>query len=117
MNRRDFLRGATAAPLIFGLPTLFAQDEASRPAWLEAAFKRMKDNGLPGLVLVAPAAEDERRSLGEQLLKLVEQPNDDVRELFLETVVICMPPDLARKHGDGNRLLLSPRGEKIAADT
>jgi hypothetical protein len=117
MDRRTFL---LATPLVFGLRELFAQDAPpKKPAWLDEAFKRMKETARPGLVLVAPAADAERRTFGQEMHDLLESKEPDARELFVEAVVICLAPDVAAKHIDakGNRIMLDADGKVVASDT
>ncbi len=96
MDRRAFLQGMAASPLILGLPELFAQDE-KRPAWLTAALKRMKETRRCALVIVAPAEQEARVALGEQLLALVESKDASLRALAAECVVVCLRRDLSAK--------------------
>jgi len=119
MNRRDFILGAAATPLVFGLTDLFAQDAPAKPKWLDEAFKRMKETARPGLVLVAPAAAAERRTFGQEMLELIESKDLETRELFVEAVVICLAPEIAARHIDAsaNRVMLDADGKVVAGDT
>jgi hypothetical protein len=96
MDRRAFLQGLAASPMIFGLPELFSQDE-KRPAWLTAAIKRMKETKRCALVIVAPAEEEARVALGEQLLALVESKDASLKALAAECVAVCLRRELATK--------------------
>src|SRR4051812_6625627 len=54
-DRRTLLKTVAAAPLVFGLRELFAQDApAGRPEWFDAALQRMSGLGRFGVVLVVP---------------------------------------------------------------
>ncbi len=139
MNRREFL---AAAPMVFGLRELLAplaaaacgrQDNVKPPAWFTSALARMKQTSRPGLILVAPADEKERRNFGEQLYALVESKDADVREVLLEAVVVCLTPQLAARlvppavreaaadgrveGGEGTRVMLDSDGKRLAADS
>jgi hypothetical protein len=117
IDRRTFL----AAPLVFGLRDLLAQQPRDdRPAWWSAALDRMKATGRGGVVLVAPPAPV-RPLFGERLAALVPGPDPAVRRLFGQAVFIVLDPALARilVRGEGetcNRILLAPDGRRLAAD-
>jgi len=111
MDRRTFLLGA---PMVFGLrELLLGQDAPRKPAWFDEALARMKETGRDGVVIVG-----EGRALGEALLALTESKDGDVRELFVEAVVVCMTPALAKKHFDTEktRLLLDAAGKVESKD-
>src|SRR5262245_1687643 len=118
IDRRTFLAGA---PMIFGLPSLFAQEE-KKPEWLTAALKKMKQSRRCALVIVAPADADARVAMGEQLLALVESKDADLRMLCAEAVVICLRRELAKKTiGDveakENAVVLDADGKRLVAGT
>ncbi|MEZ6195322.1 MAG: hypothetical protein R3F20_06315 [Planctomycetota bacterium] len=83
MHRRDFNRWLSVAPFLFGAEGLVAHDAVrlpdendrrippGRPEALAHGLARMKERGLPGVVLRIPADQDERRALGRSLLRLV----------------------------------------------
>lgn len=144
MNRRRFLRNAAALPFVFGLRDLLGQDaDAGRPDWHLAAFRRMKETGRNGVVIVVPDPErDElvseavgggtkitrvlqdaaRRRVGLALWTLANEEHPGAHAIFTEAVFVCMTSELAdrlvRRPGDPkNRFLLDPEGRTIAADT
>jgi hypothetical protein len=120
IDRRAFLAGAAAAPLVWGLRELEAQDPA--PAWLDEARARMKSTGRWGVVIVAPNGEKERRAFGEALYALTELDDEDLEahEIFSEAVVIATTSGIARARWPeaerANRILLSPEGKVLASD-
>ncbi len=116
MHRRTFLTAAAASPLVFGLNELFSQDK-KKPEWWEAALKRMKETRRCGLVIVAPAREEQRIEVGERLLALIEGKDRDVRTTLVEAVVICLRSELAAMLlGDikEHAVVLDSDGRKIA---
>ena len=106
MDRREFL---AATPLVFGLDALLAQ-EPGRPAWIDAALRRMKDTGRFGLVLVAPEGDPLQRRVGLALWDLTRSTH--VRGLLAEAVVLCVLPAHAKALAaeSGRLVLLSPDG-------
>jgi hypothetical protein len=119
IHRRDFLRLAGATPLIFGLDDLFTPQDGA-PAWYDAALKRMKETRRYGVVLVVPAAEEERATVAEALEALLTTDNDDIREVLGEMVFVCMTPEVAAKtvkSGKDTRILLAPDGKRVEGDT
>ncbi len=122
MDRRTFLKAAAAAPCVFGLCELFAQDAPAGPEWFRQALARMKERKLYGVVIVAPEAAPEQLELGRQLRDLVDEDYPDVHEHFLTGVFVVMTPALAASSGvrkadeKENRFLLDPEGKRAAAD-
>jgi len=125
MDRRTFLKAAAAAPCIFGLRQLFAQEAvaaATAPDWFKAALARMKERKLHGVVLIAPATPGEEKALGMALWDLLDGDHGAAHELFTAGVFIGMTPRIAaacglRKEGEReNRILLDPDGTRIAAE-
>jgi len=118
MNRRNFLQSVAAAPAVFGLSDLFAQDETPAPAWWSEALKRMKDTSRRGIVLVAPEADADRRAFAEAIYAILDSKDADVRETLFEAVHICVTPALAKRlvGGEGNRVLLDSDGKRLEAD-
>jgi hypothetical protein len=111
MDRRTFLMGA---PMVFGLrEMLLGQDSPKNPKWFDEALARMKETKRDGVVIVGDG-----RALGEALLALTESKDGDVREIFVETVVVCMTPALAKRHFDTEktRLLLDAAGKVESKD-
>ncbi len=96
MKRREFIVGAAAAPLVFGLRDLFAQD-AAEPKWWQAAKLRMKSTTRCGLVLVSPDGDVGRQEMGRLLFDLVRGKDEDVHVILAEAVVICLRPEFANK--------------------
>src|SRR5262245_32020321 len=123
LDRRTFLKSVAAAPCIFGLRQLLAQEPDARPAWFKQALARMKERKLHGVVIVAPAAEPEQLELGRRLWDLLDGDFPEVHELFLTGVFVVMTPALAeasgvRKAGEKeDRFILEPEGKRVAADT
>jgi hypothetical protein len=120
MDRRTFLKQAAAAPLVFGLGDLFAQDQKS-PAWLAEALARMKDTGRYGIVLIIPDDKEQQRPIGQALAALIDGKDRGSHALFSEAVFVCMRRFAAEgavcDAGDRNtRYLLDPSGKKIDAD-
>lgn len=120
IDRRAFLAQAAAAPLVFGLADLAAQ-EAKEPPWLAEALGRMKRTGRWGVVIVAPPGDRERRRLGRALYALTELDDEDheAHRIFCEAVVIAMTPEAAagRFPRGANRVLLGPDGAVLASGT
>lgn len=123
MDRRTFLKAVAAAPCIFGLRELFAQEGPSSPEWFRAALARMKERKLHGVVLIAPERlEPDQRLMGTALRELLDGDHPDAHELFLGGVFIAMTPALAAASGllkadeKGNRILLDPEGRRLALD-
>ncbi len=114
MDRRTFL----ATPLVFGLRELFAQE--ARPAWVEAALRRMKETGRFGVLLVVPDADPLQIRWGAALSDLTRTEVPLAREVLCEAVFICarraVAGDLVAP-GAHNRLLLSPEGKALESDT
>ncbi len=107
IDRRAFL---AAAPLVFGLDRLLAQ-EPERPAWIAAAFKRMKDSGRFGLGLVVPEADPLQKRVGSALWSLTFSELQPVRRLLAECVLVCTTqPDLLGVRDGRTMVLLSPEG-------
>lgn len=118
MDRRTFL----AAPLVFGLRELLAQDAKGEPDWYRKARERMARTNRYGVVLVVPDSQPEREQLGNALQTLLESPSEGLRELFCEAVFVCVTGEVARaclrEPGERhNRYLLDPAGKRLAADT
>jgi hypothetical protein len=104
IDRRAFL---AAAPLVFGLDRLLAQ-EPGRPAWIDAALKRMKDSGRFGLLLAVPEADPLQKRAGAALWSLTRSELQAVRQLLAECVVVCStrPDVLGVPAGDERSLFL-----------
>ncbi|HZL72595.1 MAG TPA: hypothetical protein VFC86_09050, partial [Planctomycetota bacterium] len=122
LDRRTFLKAAAAAPCIFGLREIFAQEPDARPEWYKQALARMKERKLHGVVIVAPAAEPEQLELGRRLWVLLDGDFPEVHELLLTGVFVVMTPALAESAGvrkadeKEDRFLLDPEGKRIASD-
>src|SRR5688572_21063721 len=122
MNRRTFLRVAAAAPCVFGLRELLAQDPDVRPAWFKLALARMKERKLYGVVVLAPSADPAQKKFGEAIWELLEEKNPAAHELFLTSVFIFLTPAAAESCGvlkageEVDRLLLDPDGGRVAGD-
>lgn len=123
MNRRQILKSILSAPLVYGLgeflqgrPAVAGDDP---PAWFRDALRKMKETGRGGVVLVAPAGEEDAKAFGRALLAQVESQDPRVLELFAEAVFICLTPELAAKWapGEGGRRLLDPEGKVFAVDS
>ena len=118
IDRRAFL---ASAPLVFGLdrlPALSAAEgpaqEPGRPAWAEAALRRMKDSGRFGLLLVVPAADPDQKRAGAALWSLTRSESHPVRRLLAEAVVVCATrPDALGVRDERTMVLLSPDGRAI----
>jgi hypothetical protein len=98
-------------------------DFAKDPEWLKAAFRRMKESGRWGLILVAPDGKDDRIGLGRSLYDLAEFEDDapSGRELLAQVVLITVTAAHATARfptpgAKANRILLSPEGALLAAD-
>jgi hypothetical protein len=127
MDRRTFLKtAAAAAPCIFGLRELFAQEgtpASTAPAWFKEALARMKERKLHGVVLIAPATAAEEKALGMALWDLLDGDHAAAHELFTGGVFIGMSPAIAvacglRKEGEKeNRILLDPEGMRVVAES
>lgn len=111
-----------ATPLLFGLRDLFGQDSGDpAPLWYRAALTRMKETRRHGVVLVAPADTKGRIAFGETLRARLDADDPETIELFCETVVIALRPEIAarvvkRSKSEENRFLLDPDGRQVAAD-
>src|SRR5688500_18406429 len=100
IDRRAFL---ATAPLVFGLERLLAQ-EPGRPAWIDAALRRMKDSGRFGLLLAVPAADPLQKRAGAALWSLTRSELQPVRQLLAECVVVCSTrPDLLGVRANDDR--------------
>jgi len=123
LDRRTFLKAAAAAPCIFGLREIFAQEPDARPEWFKQALARMKERKLHGMVVIAPRSEEEQLALGRQLWDLLEGDFPEVHELLLTSVFVVMTPALAEASGvrkadeTEDRFVLDPEGRRVAADT
>jgi len=123
MDRRTFLKAAAAAPCIFGLRELFAQEADKGSEWYRQALARMKERKLHGVVVIAPEPEADQLALGRQLWDLLDGDFPEAHELFLTGVFVVMTPALAESSGvrkaddKADRILLDPDGKRIAADT
>lgn len=116
MDRRTFL----AAPLLFGLPALFAQ-ERKAPSWYADALRRMKETDRYGIILVLPDIRTDGRTYGLALKQLLEGGDRGPHELFVEAVFVCLRRSQAEglvcEPGDRHtRFLLDPSGKKIDSD-
>jgi len=125
IERRTFLSfvGFTAMPALFGLPRLsFCQDADKGPAWFQSALKKMKELGMPGIILVRPTHPMEQQELGFGLWDIVDSQNPDAHEIFLTSAFICLTPELAERVGvrkadeKSNRFLLDAEGKRVVAD-
>lgn len=119
IDRRVFLGGLAAAPLVYGLGPSAPGD----PEWLVEALARMKDTGRWGVVLLAPAGEEPRRKLGLALYALTELDEEDVEahDLFCQAVFLILSESQARIRfpkaaGAVDRILLDPDGNPLAWD-
>jgi hypothetical protein len=124
MDRRTFLKAAAAAPCIFGLRELFAQESDKGPEWYRQALARMKERKLHGVVVIVPErVEPEQLDLGRKLWDLLDGDFPEAHELFLTGVFVVMTPALAESSGvrkpddKADRILLDPDGKRVAADT
>ena len=122
IDRRAFLAGAATAPLVFGLRELLGQEPKWEPDWFAQARRRMKESGRFGVVLVIPGDKAGRERLGTALQALLEDESEGPRELFSEAVFVCVTAEIARaglrEAGERqNRLLLSPDGKRVLADS
>jgi hypothetical protein len=123
MNRRTFLQAVAAAPCIFGLRSLLAQECDIRPEWFKQALARMKADRRPGIVLIAPEDEESQLEWGRRLWDLLDEGTPAAHELFLNGVFIVLAPALAGPAGvrkpdeKENRFLLDPDGKRLAADS
>jgi hypothetical protein len=123
MDRRTFLKAAAAAPCIFGLRELFAQETETRPEWFRKALDRMKERKLHGVVVLAPEADPKQLEFGRTLWLFLEGDFPEAHELFLTGVFIFMTPAAAEASGirkpdeKETRFLLDPDGKRIAADS
>lgn len=77
MDRRRFLGTVAATPLIAGIENLSSGPPIRKsgdgpPAFWRETLERMKATNRPGLVLVAPRDQDERRRFGEKLYELLD---------------------------------------------
>ncbi|HEX7901430.1 MAG TPA: hypothetical protein VF950_26965 [Planctomycetota bacterium] len=110
IDRRAFL---AAAPLVFGLDRLIAQ-EPGRPAWADAALRRMKDSGRFGLRLAVPEADPLQKRAGAALWSLTRSDLHPVRRLLAEVVLVCATrPDILGVRDERTLVLLSPDGRAI----
>ena len=110
IDRRAFL---AAAPLVFGLDRLIAQ-EPGRPAWADAALRRMKDSGRFGLLIAVPAADPQQMRAGTALWALTRSELQSVRRLLAEVVLVCaVRPDVLGVRDERTFVLLSPDGRAI----
>jgi hypothetical protein len=122
MNRRAFLKAAAAAPCVFGLRDLFAQEADVRPAWFKQALGLMKERKLHGVVVVVPGDDPAQKRVGTRLWSYIEGEFPKVHELFLTSVFIFLTPAAAEACGvrkaneDATRFLLDPEGKRVAAD-
>lgn len=124
MNRRAFLKFAAAAPCVFGLRDLLAQEPPDlRPAWFKDALARMKERKLHGVVVIAPSADPAQKQFGVLVRDLVEGAFPAVHELMLTSAFIFMTPAVAEACGvrkadeESTRFLLDPDGKRVAADS
>ena len=123
LDRRSFLIGSAAAPLIYGLRELAAGEQDQDPTWMAEALARIKQTGRWGVVLVLPADAMARFRFGQQLWALTAFPNEDLEAhaLFCEIVVVVMTGELARKKfavdPASTRILLSHEGKVLESDT
>ena len=117
LARRDFLRFASASPLVFGLNDLWAQSQES-PAWWKEALARMKERAMPGLVFISETSKEEREKLGWAIRDLLESGDARARDIFCGSIVVCLRPEIARAClGDaaapGRGLVLDPSGRVL----
>lgn len=123
MDRRTFLKAAAAAPCIFGLSELLAQDAEPGPEWYRRARARMKERKLHGVIVIAPESDAAQLELGRRLWVLLDGDFPEPHELFLSGVFVVMTPALAEASGvrkpdeRESRFLLDPDGKRVVADT
>jgi hypothetical protein len=121
IDRRTLLKRAAAASLILGFPFLAAAEEkAAEPercrtpdlargvepfapadpapgspvavdAVLRQAAGRMRREGKPGVVLLAPADAGPAAALARQLEGLIHSDSSAVHQAFCEAVFLCLP--------------------------
>ncbi|HLY07818.1 MAG TPA: hypothetical protein VKW04_00810 [Planctomycetota bacterium] len=121
LDRRSFLTGVAAAPLIYGLRELSALGEEPDPEWLPAALARMKETGRWGVVLVLPPEKD-RFAFGQALWALTGIPTEGVEAhpLFCEAVFSVLTAEQAKKKfgvaPTARRILLSADGKVLESD-
>ncbi len=116
MDRRRFVRGLMAAPMVFGLERLgITKERHPRDAddLVQAALTEMRARGVAGLVIVPPRDEKRRLEVGRGLFRLmrgIPSPMDRSKRVglwngerrakaFLWTcVVVCLNEDEAKEH-------------------
>ena len=133
MDRRGFVRGLIAAPMVFGLGRLGFDDADARQdadGLVKSALKRMKELGLPGLVIVAPKDEKRRIELGRGIFRLVKgisSPQADdfgpkfqaverrAKAVTWTCVIICLEQEEAWKvFGETSpRMVIDARGKVL----
>lgn len=116
MDRRTFI--AAGGATILGLPYLRAQD--TKPTWFDAGLKRIKETGLPGIVVVVPDAREKMIALSNALTARVDKGGADVQALLAGAVWICLlDKDAREKFKEPKRLLLIDGDARVqeSADT
>ncbi len=134
MDRRGFVRGLIAAPMVFGLGKLGVGSELGgqdAEGLVKIGLKRMKELGLPGLVIVPPKDENRRMELGRGLFRLVKgisspEADDFVGPKFQAVarrgkavtwtcVIICLEEEEAWKEfGETSpRMVIDERGKVL----
>jgi hypothetical protein len=122
LDRRTFLAGAAATPLILGLSELPAlAGDPPDPEWIPLALARMKATGRWGVVLVLPP-EKERFAFGQALWALTGIANEGIeaQPLFCEAIFSLLTAEQAKKKfavvETTRRILLASDGKLLASD-
>jgi hypothetical protein len=101
-SRREFLAGAAAAPLVFGLP--FAGcSPAPAPPWLGEALAKLRAEGRLGLALRVPADAAGRCRLGHHFARCLDSDLPELREALADVVVLCFDEPAFRSRFGASR--------------
>ena len=108
IDRRSFLIGAAGSTVV-GLSSLAGQEvrgvlspgkglPAAPPKPLADALSRMRAENKPCIILRIPDDKEWRHSPGHCLIYFLNQGEPGIRELFAETVLVCLETPTLRQH-------------------
>lgn len=115
-SRREFLVQAGGCSLILGFPLLGCRTQEVPPKaslWLDRALQRMRAERKPGIAIRVPDGPAERETLAVSLVQLIDSRDEDVREIFCESVFVCLGSNEFDRLSNGQVALIDESGHRV----